>query len=151
MASPATNPLPPSAFIYSTGAAFGNRYTTKEVLEALIKQQRDNDSFDIDFASRVLNKCGFDYHSFALPLEHIFRRFSREEYLKLRREHLVGLAEQACRTAIDRWGGEVTGITHLFWGTMTGALDSPTIDIQLVKQLGLSMDVERMSIEGMGW
>ncbi len=151
MASPMTIPFPPSSFIYSTGAAFGNHYTTKEVLEALIKQQQENDSFDVDFASRVLNKCDFDFHSFALPLDDIFRRFSREEYLELRREQLVRLAEQACRTAMDRWGGEKQDITHLFWGTMTGALDSPTIDIQLVKKLGLSMDVERTSIEGMGW
>jgi predicted naringenin-chalcone synthase len=33
---------------------------------------------------------------------------------------------------------------------MTGAMDSPTIDILLAKRLGLNMDVQRTSIEGMG-
>ena len=33
---------------------------------------------------------------------------------------------------------------------MTGALDSPTIDILLAKRLGLNLDVKRTSVEGMG-
>eukprot|EP00581_Thalassiosira_minuscula_P018801 CAMPEP_0183717160 /NCGR_PEP_ID=MMETSP0737-20130205/10847_1 /TAXON_ID=385413 /ORGANISM="Thalassiosira miniscula, Strain CCMP1093" /LENGTH=918 /DNA_ID=CAMNT_0025946547 /DNA_START=104 /DNA_END=2857 /DNA_ORIENTATION=- len=194
--SPSTPPSPPpSSYIYSTGAAFGNHYTTEEVLQALIRQQtaqhntkddnvdRDspstleslasqlkttsnsnedsagknksgsndtNNTFDIEFASRVLAKCGFDYHSFVLPLSDLFRRFTREEYLAHRRKHLLGLAERAGKEALERWGGRLDEITHLFWGTMTGAMDSPTIDIQLAKNLGLSLDVERTNIEGMG-
>ena len=156
--SPKLTPsLPPSAYVYGTGAAFGNRYTTDEVLRALIRQRAGKDggdagsSFDVDFAARVLTKCGFDLHSFVLPLEDLFRRFTREEYLELRRVHLAGLAERAGRQALERWGGRLGDITHLFFGTMTGALDSPTIDIALTKRLGLDLDVERTNIEGMGW
>jgi len=122
-----------SAYIYSTAAAYGNHYTTEQVLSALLDQQRHNPSFDAEFATRVLNKCGYQKHSFALPLEDIFRRFTREEYLKLRKTHLLDLAERACVEALDLWGGDRRDITHLFWGTMTGAMDSPTIDIQLAK------------------
>jgi predicted naringenin-chalcone synthase len=122
-----------SAYVYSTAAAYGNHYTTDQVLSALLHQQRHNPSFDAEFATRVLQKCGYQKHSFALPLEDIFRRFTREEYLQLRRTHLVGLAERACVSALDRWGGDKQDITHLMWGTMTGAMDSPTIDIQLAK------------------
>ena len=35
-------------------------------------------------------------------------------------------------------------------GTMTGAMDSPTIDIALTRRLGLNPDVKRTNIEGMG-
>ena len=121
------------AYIYSTAAAYDNHYTTEQVLSALLHQQRHNPSFDAKFSTRVLTKCGYHKHSFALPLEDVFRRFTREEYLGLRRTHLVDLAERACLTVLERWGGEKGDITHLFWGTMTGAMDSPTIDIQLVK------------------
>ena len=51
----------------------------------------------------------------------------------MRRTHLLGLAERACLQALQRWGGDKGDITHLFWGTMTGGMDSPTIDILLAK------------------
>ena len=150
-------PPPTSAYVYSTGAAFGNHYTTEQVRDALVKQlanaciDNKTKSLNVDFASRVLNKCGFNHHSFVLPLKDLFRPFTREEYLLLRKMHLVGLAERAGNEALERWGGNRKDITHLLWGTMTGALDSPTIDIQLTKNLGLDLDVERTNIEGMGW
>ena len=122
-----------SAYVYSTAAAYGNHYTTEQVLSALLHQQRHNQSFDAEFATRVLTKCGYKKHSFVLPLEDIFRRFSRDEYLKMRKSHLLDLAERACIQALERWGGNRSNITHLFWGTMTGAMDSPTIDILLAK------------------
>ena len=128
-AAPPTN----SSYIYSTAAAYGNHYTTDQVLSALLHQQRNNPSFDAEFATRVLTKCGYKQHSFVLPLQDLFRRFTREEYLELRRTHLLGLAERACLQALQRWGGDKGDITHLFWGTMTGGMDSPTIDILLAK------------------
>ena len=129
----AKEPAKESAYIYSTAAEYGNHYTTDQVLSALLDRQHHNPSFDTEFATRVLKKCGYEKHSFVLPLEDLFRRLTREEYLKLRRTHLLGLAERACDSALDKWGGDRGDITHLFWGTMTGAMDSPTIDIQLVK------------------
>ena len=141
------------AFILSTGAAYGNHYTTEQVLAALIRQQKaqGNDDFDIKFASRVLNKCGFQRHSIALELDDVFRRFTRTEYLVHRSTNLVALAQRAGKEALDRWGGDPRTITHLFWGTMSGGMHSPTIDITLTRRLGLNPDIERTSIEGMGW
>uniref|UniRef100_A0A7S1Y785 FAD-binding domain-containing protein n=1 Tax=Grammatophora oceanica TaxID=210454 RepID=A0A7S1Y785_9STRA len=139
--------------VLSTGAAFGNHYTTQQMLDALIHQQTvvaGNQDFDVDFAKRVFEKCGYKTHSVALALPDVFRRLSRDEYLQHRAKNLSGLAEQAAELALSRWGRPRGEITHLFWGTMTGAMSSPTIDIQLVKRLGLHHDVERTSIEGMG-
>ena len=142
-----------NALILSTGSAYGNHYTTEQVLSALVKQQisQGNDNFDVDFATRVLKGCGFKQHSIALPLQDLFRRFSRSEYLQHRSTNLVGLAERAGIRALDSWGGSRSQITHLFWGTMTGGMHSPTIDIELVRRLGLNLDVEHTNIEGMGW
>mmetsp|Transcript_7671 Transcript_7671/g.19108 ORF Transcript_7671/g.19108 Transcript_7671/m.19108 type:complete len:187 (+) Transcript_7671:255-815(+) len=142
-----------AVLVLSTGSAYGNHYTTEQVLDALVHQQKiqGNFDFDADVASRVLKGCGFKFHSIALPLEDVFCRFTRTEYLHHRVTNLVGLAERAGRQALERWGGEPSEITHLFWGTMTGAMHSPTTDIELVSRLGLNPDVERTSIEGMGW
>ena len=103
--SPSNNntvlPNPKAAYIYSTGTSFGNHYTTDQVLQALTQKQKNNKSFDIGFASRVLAKCGFDTHSFALPLSDVFRRYTREEYLVLRKVQLVKLAERAGNQALE--------------------------------------------------
>ena len=131
--SPTTSNKSSFAQIYSTAAAYGNHYTTDQVLAALLHQQRHNPSFEVEFATLVLTKCGYTKHSFVLPLQDIFRRLTREEYLELRHTHLVDLAERACVEALGRWGGDRSEVTHLFWGTMTGAMDSPTIDILLAK------------------
>lgn len=139
-----------NAVVLGTGAEFGNHYTTEQMLDALIEKQSGNPDFDIEFARRVFEKCGFDKHSVALDYPDLFRRFSRSEYLAHRATNLVGLAAMAGQKALENWNGPRSKITHLFWGTMTGALHSPTIDIELVKRLGLDPDVERTSIEGMG-
>jgi predicted naringenin-chalcone synthase len=138
--------------VLGTGAAYGNHYTTEQMLEALIHQRKSagDSKFDVDFARRVLNACGYDRHSVALDLSDVFRRFTRTEYLEHRSVNLVRLAQEAGEAALTRWGGPKNCITHLFWGTMTGAMHSPTIDIELVKRLGLNLDVARTSIEGMG-
>lgn len=142
-----TNPV-----VLATGSAYGNHYTTEQMLECLIAQRKKEGDTDFDeaFAGRVLKACGYDFHSVALPIEDVFRRMSREEYLEHRMTNLLRLAAEAGECAIQRWGGDRKDITHLFWGTMTGAMHSPTIDILLVKKLDLNRDVERTSIEGMG-
>ena len=52
--------------ILSTEAAYGKHYTTEEMIDALIKNRKDDPSFEPDFATRVLNKCGYKAHSVAL-------------------------------------------------------------------------------------
>merc|ERR1740139_667329 len=106
--------------------------------------------YDRAFADRVFRVCGFEAHSVALPSADLFRTLSRDEYLRHRATNLVDLALRAAELALSHWGGDRAAITHLFWGTMTGGMDSPTIDVCLAKRLGLSADVQRTSIEGMG-
>ena len=140
------------AYVMGTGAAFGNHYSTEQMLAAFHAQRAcaGDSEYDRDFADRVFNKCGFDAHSVALPPEDLFRTFTRDEYLQHRATNLVDLAARAAEQALAHWGGDRSQITHLLWGTMTGGMDSPTIDITLVSRLGLSPDVQRTSIEGMG-
>ncbi|MDP2438258.1 MAG: hypothetical protein Q8P67_21140 [archaeon] len=141
------------SFLLATGSAFSqSKYTTEEMIEAFHKGRQlvgDHD-YDRDFTERVFKVCGFVGHSVALPKDRLFVHFSRSEYLQHRRTAMRTLAEAACQEALAIWGGDRKAITHLFWGTMTGGMDSPTTDIFLTSSLGLSMDVKRTSIEGMG-
>ena len=138
--------------ILSTGAAYGNHYTTEQMLQALLRNRKDDNNFDIEFATRVMKKCGFESHSVALANEQdLFRRFSRSEYLQHRQQNLMNLAERAANQALNSWtGGNRSQITHLLWGTMTGGMHAPGIDVKLVRRLHLSVDVERISLENMG-
>lgn len=140
------------AFVVGTGAAYGNHYTTDE-MKQFFREARAADGdvdFPGDFSDKVLDACGFAYHSVCLPPEKVFRRMKRSEYLEHRMTALQDMACRAAEQAIRMWGGDRKTITHFYWGTMTGAMHSPTIDIHMTKRLGLSYDVARTSIEGMG-
>ena len=132
--------------VLSTGTAYGSHYSTQEMLTALLDQRkREGDAgFDAEFATRVFTKCGFDKHSVALDLKDIFRTFTRSEYLHHRQVNLSRLAEQAGTAALEQWGGPRSAITHLFWGTMTGGMQSPTMDIELVSRT-LATRIEALS------
>ena len=135
----------------STASAYGHHYETEELLTALIQNRKNDPTFDVNFATRVFTKCGYKKNSIALsdPTD-LFRRFTRSEYLEHRQKNLIDLAERAGNKALNGWSRPRNEITHLLWGTMTGAMHSPSIDVKLVGSLGLSQDVSRTSIEGMG-
>jgi predicted naringenin-chalcone synthase len=139
-------------YVLGTGAAFGNHYTTEEMRDAFHKQRalEGDTDYEKEFADKVFSKLQYDAHSVQLPKEDLFRRFTRSEYIEHRRTNLLDLAERACRKALEDWGSNPQEITHLYWGTMTGAMDSPTLDIALAERLQLNLDVKRTSIEGMG-
>jgi len=136
---------------FSTASTFGNHYETKELLKALIHHRKNDLTFDADFATRVFEKCGYKKHSIALSdSKDLFRRFTRSKYLEHRQKNLLRMAKCAGNKALCSWSRPKSEITHLLWGTMTGGMHSPSIDVKLVGQLGLSQDVARASIEGMG-
>jgi len=141
-----------SSFVVGTGAAYGNHYTTEQ-MKTFFKNARAADGdvdFPVEFADKVLDACGFEFHSVCLPEDKVFRRMKRSEYLEQRMTSLQDMAYRAAEEALKMWGGDRSTITHFYWGTMTGAMMSPTLDIHLTKRLGLSLDVARTSIEGMG-
>lgn len=141
-----------AAYVVGTGAAYGNHYTTEE-MKKFFRDARAADGdkdFPGEFSDKVLDACGFDRHSVCLPPDKVFRRMKRSEYLEHRMTAMQDMAYRAAEEAIKMWGGDRSTITHFYWGTMTGAMHSPTLDIHLTKKLGLSLDVARTSIEGMG-
>ncbi len=63
---------------------------------------------------------------------------------------LYDLATRAGEAALQQWGGDRRDITHVVWGTMTGTIHAPSMDVLLVPALGLSHKVKRLSVESMG-
>lgn len=60
-----------------------------------------------------------------------------------------GLAEAACREAIERSGISPGSVTHLVLVTCTG-FHAPGVDVGLVRSLGLSTQVQRTTVGYMG-
>src|SRR5689334_17222604 len=73
------------AYLFGTGAAFGNTYTTDQMIAAFHKHRAIAGDLEYDrkLVDRVFQGCRFDGHSIALPLEDLFRAFTRPEYLKV--------------------------------------------------------------------
>lgn len=59
------------------------------------------------------------------------------------------LAEEAARNVLDRWGGDVSRISHLISVSCTGVM-APGIEFHLMQKLGLSPSTNRIGINFMG-
>ena len=108
--------------ILGTGAAFGNKYSSKKWSARFISNvplRAIPHGYD-KFVDRVFSKLQYDSNSVQLPKEDLFRRFNRSEYIQHRREALTDLAERAARKALADWGGNPQDVTHLFWGKRGG-------------------------------
>ncbi|KAJ3148137.1 hypothetical protein HK101_002179 [Irineochytrium annulatum] len=137
--------------ILGSASSFAPWLTKQEdIKNAFIKQHPNLSPADVDFVSRVFDQTHFDTCSLYVNKDDIFRKMSRVEYVEHIKPKLFDLGNRAAAEAIKNWGGDPTKITHLVWGTMTGSIHAPTMDINIARALGLSTNIKRLSIEGMG-
>jgi len=144
--------FPPAgnAFVLATASAFPpNFYTQEEMLEAFVSHHQMTEK-DLDFTQRVFRNCMFDTCSVYLNKEDLFRKMTKNEYMDHIKPKLFDMSLRATKQAIAEWGGNVETITHIVWGTMTGSIAAPTMDIRLAHELGLSPFIQRLSVESMG-
>ncbi|XXQ29638.1 Chalcone/stilbene synthase N-terminal domain-containing protein [Plasmodiophora brassicae] len=125
-------------------------YTQEEIMEAFLKQHPHLSNDDIDFVQRVFRGTMYRTGPMYVNREDMFRKMSRVEYLDHVKPKLLDLSVRASKDAIDKWGGDLGSITHMIWGTMTGSIQAPTVDVQVARQLGLSPAVKRLNVENMG-
>ena len=64
-------------------------------------------------------------------------------------DHGVKLSVDACRKALDQWGGDWSEITHVVSTTCTNSAN-PGFDHYVVKQLGLNARIEKVLLHGVG-
>ncbi|KAK5467666.1 hypothetical protein LTS15_000639 [Exophiala xenobiotica] len=61
----------------------------------------------------------------------------------------VKLSVEACRKALEQWGGDLSEITHVVATTCTNSAN-PGFDHYVVKQLGLNQSIEKVLLHGVG-
>ncbi|KAL8902508.1 MAG: hypothetical protein Q9207_004647 [Kuettlingeria erythrocarpa] len=74
---------------------------------------------------------------------------SIKELNEIFRHEGVRLSVNACKQAIEEWGGSVDDITHLVSTTCTNSAN-PGFDHFVVKQLGIKSSVEKILLHGIG-
>jgi alpha-pyrone synthase len=60
------------------------------------------------------------------------------------------MSQHAAQQALSAWGGDLSSITHIMFGTMSAVIDAPTTDSRLINSLGLRTDIRRLSVQQMG-
>lgn len=137
---------------YITGLASSYppyEYTQVEMKEAFLRHNPTDDT-NIDFIERVFNGTQIEACRSFLPKDSLFKRMGREEYIQYIKKSLLSLGIEAAKGAISEWSGNIKDITHIIWGSMTGCIYAPTMDIELITHLGLSPFTKRINIENMG-
>jgi len=152
----ASIPLAPSAGslrnarIVGLASAFPpNEYSQTQYLEAFLRNHTMTPA-DEDFTRRVWAGTGFNTCSSYLPESQLFVKMSRSTYVKYVKSSLKDLALRSATDALKNWGGDKATLTHIVFGTMTGTIHAPTMDIEIAIALGLPSSIKRLNVEGMG-
>lgn len=155
VASHAAAQAGPTARIVALASAFPPFTYPQRVYHEQFKAKIPNlTPADADFVDRVFTGTGFDTCSSYLKKEDLFRKMTRTEYTKYVKASLKDMALRATRETIEQWGGDKASITHIVFGTMTGTIHAPTLDIEIARSdaegLGLPVGIKRLNVEGMG-
>lgn len=125
------------------------KYTQEEMMSAFVLNNLCSNR-DLDFVQRVFSGTKIETCRSFLKKEDLFRRMDREEYIKYIKAGLKDMGISASKGAISEWGGDISEITHIIWGSMTGCIYAPTMDIEILTSLGLNNSVKRLNVENMG-
>jgi chalcone synthase len=132
-----------------------NIYTQKEMHDMFIQnycQGKQNIiEKDLDFINRVFNAALIEKCHVNLSKDKLFLRMTREEYTSYIKTTILSMSCQAAIDAINETNQfQLNDITHLVFGTMTGSICAPSMDILISKELKLNPNVKRLNVESMG-
>jgi alkylresorcinol/alkylpyrone synthase len=116
-----------------------------QALQVLWKDQLKNP----EVLDRLHSRCGVSQRHFVLPLEAYPRLQGWGQANDLWIEHAQQLGKDAICRAITPFGLAVTDIDALFVTSVTGVA-SPSLDALLVNRMGLSPNIKRVPIFGLG-
>jgi predicted naringenin-chalcone synthase len=139
-----------TARIVALASAFPpNTYSQSQYLAAFLRNHTMT-AADEDFTRRVWAGTGFDTCSSYLPESELFVKMSRSRYVDYVKSSLKDMALRSATEALTQWGGDKSTLTHIVFGTMTGTIHAPTMDIEIAIALGLPQGIKRLNVEGMG-
>jgi alkylresorcinol/alkylpyrone synthase len=135
--------------IVGAGSAFpGNTYEQQEITAALKEAwqaQLDNP----EVLDRLHSRCGVERRHLVLPLEAYDRVTTWGQANDLWIDHAQTLGRDAICRAITPLGLMPRDIDALFFTSVTGVA-SPSIDARLVNRMGLSPNIKRIPMFGLG-
>ncbi|KAI0689873.1 thiolase-like protein [Cytidiella melzeri] len=101
----------------------------------------------------IATKTGIEFRSSAFEKGHPIMYSKVSPTIDQQRElfHTVGvqLAADAARKALAEWGGELSQVTHII-AVSSMVFSNPGLDLRVAQQLGLSNDIERVVLHGVG-
>lgn len=140
-----------NARIVALASAFPpNEYSQSQFKAAFLRNHPHINAEEKDFVDRVWTGTMIDTCRSYLKEEDLFKKMTREHYVKYVKEGLRDMAVRATRDAIAQWGGDAKTITHIVFGTMTGTIHAPTMDSEIAIAVGLQTNIKRLNVEGMG-
>jgi alkylresorcinol/alkylpyrone synthase len=135
--------------IVSAASAYPEHYYSQEMLFAALEQYWGDQLEKPEVLRRLHKNVGVEGRFLSLPID---------DYLKLRtwgeaNDHWIRTAEELGQCAISRAivaaGLDVRDIGALFFTSVTG-ISSPSIDARLINRMGLSTNIRRVPMFGLG-
>jgi alkylresorcinol/alkylpyrone synthase len=135
--------------IVSAASAYPKHYYSQEMLFAALQQYWGGQLEKPEALRRLHKNVGVEGRYLSLPID---------DYLKLQtwgeaNDHWIRIAEELGHCAISRAsiaaGVDVRDIGALFFTSVTG-ISSPSIDARLINRMGLSPNIRRVPMFGLG-
>jgi alkylresorcinol/alkylpyrone synthase len=104
---------------------------------------------DLERLLPVFDNSQIETRHFCQPLGWYGQEWSFPERNALYAEHALELSEKAARRALDRAGVESEEVGALFFVSTTG-ISTPSLDAKLLFRLGLSPNLRRIPVWGLG-
>ena len=104
---------------------------------------------DLDRLLSVFDNGQIEARHFCRPQEWFGREWSFPERNALYVEHALELSEKAARRCLDRAGVEPEEVGALYFVSTTG-ISTPSLDAKLLFELGLSPNLKRVPVWGLG-
>jgi alkylresorcinol/alkylpyrone synthase len=135
--------------IISAGSAFPENSYTQQAITSALKEAWLSQMDHPGVLDRLHARCGVQRRNLVLPLEAYDRVKSWGQANKLWIEFAQTLGRDAICRAITPAGLEPRDLGALYFVSVTG-VSSPSIDARLVNRMGLSPNIKRIPIFGLG-
>lgn len=135
--------------IVSVATAFPKNYYSQEVLLGALQQYWNGKLENPQVLSRLFSRAGVDGRHLALPLLEYYNLNSLGDNNRAWFRAAEELGSQALCRAASGIGLDRERIRALLFLSITG-VSSPSIDARLINRLGLSPQVRRMPVFGLG-
>ncbi|KAJ9633354.1 uncharacterized protein PV06_00854 [Exophiala oligosperma] len=142
----------PNLYIHGIGVEYPPHEIKPEQLATLAKRHYPS-SPALDKVLTINEYTGIDARSAIGTIDHPIANGpeapSIAELCEVFLDEGVKLSVQACRKALEQWGGDLSEITHVVATTCTNSAN-PGYDHYVVKQLGLDQSIEKVLLHGVG-